>query len=81
MSENPIDERLEFLAGSCMDPVDAQAMREAAVELRRLAAAVQDTTGTLQNYENALLTLTGPEFGFRAQQYAKSALGARYVPV
>lgn len=35
-------ERLEFLAASSMDPVDAQAMREAARELRRLAG-VQET--------------------------------------
>lgn len=38
-------ERLEFLAASSMDPVDAQAMREAAGELRRLAA-VHDTIAT-----------------------------------
>lgn len=30
----------------------------------------------LENYENALISLTGPEFGIKAQTYAQSVLAA-----
>lgn len=40
-----------------------------------------DLRSRLENYENALLTLTGPEFGWKAQEYAKSALEGSGVSV